>query len=143
MPNANDEIQTLIEDWARAVHDGDIDGVPADHADDIAMFDVPPPQLGVRGLDAHRETWPPFFAWQAAGAMFEIVELDITAGADVAYAWALLRCGRHHELAEHPDNRLRLTLGLRRQHGRWVVAHEHHSFPDTSAGDAPVGGAGT
>jgi len=26
---------------------------------------------------------------------------------------------------------LRLTLGLRKEDGRWVVAHEHHSFPDT------------
>ena len=28
--------------------------------------------------------------------------------------------------------RLRLTLGLRRDDGRWVVSHEHHSFADTS-----------
>jgi len=34
-------------------------------------------------------------------------------------------------LADHSDDRLRLTLGLRKEHGRWVVAHEHHSFPDT------------
>ena len=33
------------------------------------------------------------------------------------------------ELAERPERRLRLTLGLRTQDGRWVVAHEHHSFP--------------
>jgi ketosteroid isomerase-like protein len=24
---------------------------------------------------------------------------------------------------------LRLTVGLRKQDGRWVVSHEHHSFP--------------
>ncbi len=139
MPNADDEIKNLIEDWARAVHDGNIDKVLANHADDIVMFDVPPPQLGVRGLDAYRQTWPPFFEWQASGAVFEIVELDITAGTDVAYAYALLRCGSHQELAEHPDNRLRLTVGLRREHGRWVVAHEHHSFPDTSADGGEAG----
>jgi ketosteroid isomerase-like protein len=33
------------------------------------------------------------------------------------------------ELAANPANRLRLTLGLRKERGRWVVAHEHHSFP--------------
>jgi ketosteroid isomerase-like protein len=27
---------------------------------------------------------------------------------------------------------LRLTLGLRREDGEWVVAHEHHSFADVS-----------
>ena len=109
-----------------------MEGVLADHAADIVMFDVPPPHDGVRGLDAYRETWPGFFEWQAQGASFGIVRLDITAGADVAYAHALLRCGTPDELAEHPDRRLRLTIGLRRRQGRWTVDHEHHSFADTS-----------
>ncbi|MGH2385348.1 MAG: nuclear transport factor 2 family protein, partial [Candidatus Limnocylindria bacterium] len=63
------------------------------------------------------------------GASFEIVELNITAGEDVAFAWALLQCGTPEELKADPENRLRLTIGLRKQNGRWTVAHEHHSFP--------------
>src|SRR6266545_231393 len=92
---ADDEshIRALIESWARAVHQGDMDGVLADHADDIVMFDVPPPSDGVRGIVAYRETWPPFFTWQEQGASFEIVSLDVTAGADVAFAYALPRGG--------------------------------------------------
>jgi uncharacterized protein (TIGR02246 family) len=132
MPDDRERIRTLIERWAEAVHSGDMDGVLADHSDDIVMFDVPPPYDGVRGIDAYRETWPPFFEWQARGASFEIVSMDVTAGDDVAYAHALLRCGTPEELADNSDNRLRLTLGLRKEHDRWVVAHEHHSFP---AGD--------
>jgi uncharacterized protein (TIGR02246 family) len=123
-------IGTLIERWADAVHGGDMDGVLADHARDIVMFDVPPPHDGVRGIDAYRETWPPFFEWQARGASFEIVSLDVVAGDDVAYAYALLRCDTPESLAQHPERRLRLTLGLRKEDGRWVVAHEHHSFAD-------------
>jgi uncharacterized protein (TIGR02246 family) len=129
MANNEARIRTLIENWAEAVHAGDMSAVLADHADDIVMFDVPPPYDGVRGIDAYRETWPPFFAWQARGASFEIVSLDVTAGDDVAYAHALLRCGTQQELADNPENRLRLTVGLRKERGRWVVAHEHHSFP--------------
>lgn len=123
-------IRDLIERWAQAAHAGDLEGVLRNRADDIVMFDVPPPQEGVRGLAAYRETWPGFFEWQAGGATFEILELDVTVGADVAYAWALLRCGTPEDYAAHPDRRLRLTLGLRKEDGRWVVAHEHHSFPD-------------
>ncbi|MGW4032358.1 nuclear transport factor 2 family protein [Streptomyces sp. NPDC004838] len=123
------DIRALIERWARAVHGGDLAGVLADHAEDIVMFDVPPPDDGVRGLDAYREVWPPFFDWQRQGASFEIVSLDVTAGADVAYAYALLRCGTPQELADDPGNRLRLTIGLRKERGRWTVTHEHHSFP--------------
>ncbi len=123
------EIRALIERWAAAVRAGDLDGVLADHADDIVMFDVPPPEDGVRGIDAYRETWPPFFGWLERGAAFEILSLDVTAGDGVAFAHALLRCGTKEELEKDPDNRLRLTVGLRKERGRWVVSHEHHSFP--------------
>jgi len=129
---AQEEIRRLVESWARAVHEGDLAGVLADHADDIVMFDVPPPEDGARGLDAYRATWPPFFEWQRGGAHFDLVEVDVTAGDDVAFAWALLRCGTEEELAADPARRLRLTIGLRREGGRWMVAHEHHSFTDRS-----------
>ena len=129
METDEEQIRDLIERWAAAVHAGDMEAVLADHADDIVMFDVPPPQDGVRGIDAYRETWPPFFEWQAQGAIFEIVSLEVTAAEEVAYAHALLRCAKPQALAAHPDKRLRLTLGLRKERGRWVVAHEHHSFP--------------
>ncbi|HEY6746183.1 MAG TPA: nuclear transport factor 2 family protein [Mycobacteriales bacterium] len=122
-------IRTLITEWAAAVHRGDLDRVLADHAADIVMFDVPPPQQGVRGIDAYRETWPPFFQWQASGATFDILSLDVTAGTDVAFAYALLRCGTADD---DPERRLRITFGLRKEDGRWVVAHEHHSFPDAT-----------
>ncbi len=125
------QIRALIERWAEAVHHGDLDTVLADHSDDIVMFDVPPPQDGVRGLTAYRDTWPGFFEWQASGAVFEIVELDVTVGEDVAFAWALLRCNTAEGLAARPDQRLRLTVGLRRDGDRWLVSHEHHSFAES------------
>jgi uncharacterized protein (TIGR02246 family) len=125
-------IAVLLRRWAEAVHAGDLATVLADHAPDIVMFDVPPPEDGVRGLDAYRESWPPFFEWLRSGATFEIVDLQVTAGEDVAFAYALLRCGTAEELAAHPEHRLRLTVGLRKVDGRWTVTHEHHSFPDGS-----------
>ncbi len=125
-----DEIRSLIEGWAEAVHSGDLATVLADHAPGIVMFDVPPPDQGVRGIDAYRATWPPFFEWQRSGASFEITELEVTAGDHVAFAYGLLRCGKPDELERNPDARLRLTVGLQKREGRWVVTHEHHSFPD-------------
>ncbi|WP_225929248.1 nuclear transport factor 2 family protein [Rhodococcus opacus] len=132
MSEDEQQIRDLIDRWAEAVHGGDMAGVLTDHSDDIVMFDVPPPYEGARGIDEYRETWPPFFEWQSSGARFELVSLDVTAGEDVAFAHALLLCGTEAELADNPENRLRLTVGLRKEDGRWLVAHEHHSFPDTS-----------
>lgn len=125
---ATAEIRSLIENWATSVRDLDLDGVVADHADSVLMFDVPPP-VQIRGIDGYRQTWPPFFDWLKSGGTFEIDSLEVTAGEDVAYATALLRCGRTEELASDPEPRLRLTVGLRKEAGGWIIAHEHHSFP--------------
>ena len=125
------EIAELIQRWAAAIRAMDLDGVLADHTDDVVMFDVPPPEAGARGTEAYSSTWPPFFEWIRSGAIFEIVELEVVAGDDVAFAWALLRCGQESELRSAPDRRLRLTIGLRREQGTWRIAHEHHSFTQT------------
>ena len=76
--------------------------------------------------------------WLAPGAVFELTSLEVTAGEDVAFAVALLRCGEPAELAAAPDRRLRLTLGLRREDGRWLVAHEHHSFTVDDDSPRPI-----
>ncbi|MEV6140079.1 SgcJ/EcaC family oxidoreductase [Nocardia sp. NPDC051990] len=132
MSDDEKQIRILIERWAAAVHTGDLAGVLTDHADDIVMFDVPPPNEGVRGIDAYRDTWPGFFEWQASGATFDIVSLEVEAGTDVAFAHALLLCGTAEDFALDPAKRLRITFGLRKQDGHWSVVHEHHSFPDAS-----------
>ena len=126
------QIRDLIERWAVAVHAGDLPAVLAGHAPDMVMFDVPPPEQGVRGIDAYRETWPGFFEWQASGAVFEIESLEVTPGPDVAFAFALLRCGTPEQFERQPEQRLRLTIGLRKADGRWTVTHEHHSFADAT-----------
>jgi ketosteroid isomerase-like protein len=125
-------IRERIVTWVNAVRARDLEGVLAHHSDDIVMFDVPPPHAGVHGIDAYRATWPPFFDWEANGALFELESLDVIAGVDVALAHALLRCGTPDELAAEPDRRLRLTIGLRNEGGEWTVIHEHHSFADTT-----------
>ncbi len=121
---ASDEtqIRALIERWAQAVHAGDLTAVLEGHAADIVMFDVPPPHDGVRGLAAYERTWPPFFEWQAAGARFDLLELDVTAGADVAFALraAVVREGggaRGDARAPAPAH-LRAAQGVRPLGGR-------------------------
>jgi len=96
------QIRDLIERWATAVHASELAAVLADHAPGIVMFDVPPPEQGVRGIDAYRETWPGFFEWQRAGAVFEIESLEVTAGADVAHRF-LMRA-RHAQPASQPES---------------------------------------
>ena len=122
------EVRAVVEQWAASVQRCDMDGVLARHGDDVVMFDVPPPEKGARGIAAYAATWPAFIRWVRSGARFELDELHVEAGADVAFAWALLRCGTDESLRSDPDRRLRLSFGLRRSTGSWEILHEHHSF---------------
>jgi ketosteroid isomerase-like protein len=103
-------IRALIERWARAVEARDVEGVLADHSDDIQMFDVPPPNE-LCGIVAYRRSWLPFFGPLNQGAILDLVSLDVTAGVDVAFATALLGCGTEEELLKDP------TIGSARPSG--------------------------
>jgi ketosteroid isomerase-like protein len=122
-------IRGLITRWVEAIGQQDLPGVLADHDPNIVMFDVPPPYSGVRGIDEYRKSWPPFFDWIRHGTQVDLLQLDVVAGADVAFAYALLRCGTAADFEANPDNRLRITIGFRKADDRWGVVHEHHSFP--------------
>jgi ketosteroid isomerase-like protein len=125
---AETQIKALIEAWADAVRRHDFPGILAHHAQDIVMFDVPPP-LQSRGIEAYKKTWDLFFSCHKPSQTFDIEELAITAGADVAFAVVIMRC-----VSNPPDDAgfpFRLTIGLRNIDGGWRVTHEHHSVPAT------------
>src|SRR5215217_1010355 len=86
------DIKDLIEAWAGAVRRHDLPGILAHHDEDIIMFDVPPP-LQSRGIDEYKKTWDLFFTSHKPSEAFDIQELAITAGEDVAFAVAIVRCG--------------------------------------------------
>ena len=122
------EIRDLIENWARAVRSKNLDGILADHSPEMLMFDVPPP-IQSKGLEAYQKTWDVFFSWSQDSGVFNIEEMDITAGDDVAFVTALMRCGGTESNGEKVELQFRLTIGLRKINGRWTVMHEHHSIP--------------
>jgi len=119
-------IREQIENWAKAVQNKDLDGILANHSADILMFDVPPP-IQSKGIDAYKKTWDLFFDWSPDNPVFEIREINITAGSDVAFATVLMRCAGRTENESGLD--FRLTVGLRKISDRWIVTHEHHSIP--------------
>ena len=121
-------IRTLVEAWMRAVRAKDLPGILAHHSPEIVMFDLPPP-LEARGIEPYRRSWDGFFAWSDAPVVFRSTQLQITAGNDVAFVWALMRCAGTEPGGEHIELDFRLTLGLKKIAGQWVVMHEHHSIP--------------
>ena len=124
-------VRALFDRWAQAVRDENLEGIRADHDPDMLMFDVPPP-FASRGIEEYMATWRTFFRWQAKPVMFEFRDVTITAGSDVAFATAIGRCGDTSS-GQRVDLDFRLTVGFRKQDGKWRIVHEHHSIPATDA----------
>lgn len=119
------EIHQLIDAWAQSVRARDLDGIVARHADDVVLFDVPPP-VQTRGIHAYTASWLDlFFRWFGDSGVFEVDELEITAGDDVAFCHGLIRCAGT-EPSGRPTEELnvRLTVGLVKVDGVWTVVHE-------------------
>jgi ketosteroid isomerase-like protein len=127
---AETQIRALIEAWAAAVRRRDLAAILAHHEQDMVMFDVPLP-LQSRGIEEYRKTWDLFFGCYQPSQAFDIEELAITAGQDVAFAVAIMRCGSGTSTvpSEKGGFLFRLTIGLRNVAGEWRIAHEHHSVP--------------
>ena|SRR5579871_1601151 len=125
-------IKALLEVWADAVRRHDIPAILAHHDPDMVMFDVPPP-VQCRGIAAYEKTWELMFRYHKPGAAFDIEEISVAAGADVAFAAAIMRCGP--DSSSNPADKdgflFRLTVGLRKVGGDWRIMHEHHSVPAT------------
>jgi len=130
--NTKDElaIRSLVENWASAVRRRDVAAILLNHSPNILMFDVPPP-LESKGIEAYERTWDMFFSWAHNPIVFSIGEMSITAGNDVAFVTALMRCAGTEVSGQDIELDFRLTIGLRKIDNQGIVMHEHHSIPAT------------
>jgi ketosteroid isomerase-like protein len=125
-------IRAMLQDWADAVRRHDFPAILAHHDPDMVMFDVPAP-VQCKGIEAYKQTWDLMFRYHKPGAAFDIRELAITAGQDVAFAVAIMYCGPDSSCnpVDKDGFLFRLTVGLRKVDGAWRITHEHHSVPAT------------
>jgi len=120
-------IRQIIESWASAVRNKDIDAILANHSEDIVMYDVPKPFQSI-GIDAYRKTWDTFFTYTKPG-VFDIQELQVVADENVAFCFATMKCADKSGTTDYIDLDFRLTTGLKKIKGQWTIVHEHHSIP--------------
>jgi len=122
------QVRQLLERWARATRENRLDDILTGHAPQALIYDVLPP-LQYEGTEAYRRSWGD---WQPATQgedLFQLEDLVITAGAEVAFAHGLLRCGGRLPDGRAFEERVRATFGLRKAGGRWQVMHQHISKP--------------
>src|SRR3978361_778915 len=128
--NNENLIRELIERWAKAVREKNIDAILENHSKDIVMYDVPEPFQSV-GLKAYRKTWETFYNWAKDFGVFDIKDITIIAGEDVAFCYAAMQCAGSFKNNEKELLNFRLTVGLTKTGDQWMIIHEHHSVPST------------
>jgi ketosteroid isomerase-like protein len=132
------EVRAIVEAHARAVHDKDIDALMANVAGSAMSYDVVNP-LDYPGADAARARAKEWFASFAGPIDLELRDLRVEASADLAFAYSLNRIRGVLESGGEIDMWIRSTLCLRKQHGRWLIVHQHSSVPfDATTGKASL-----
>lgn len=122
------QIRRLLDDWAKAVYDRNLDNVMSFYAPDIVAFDVIPP-LQFNGIEAYRKNWQMGFDCMQQPMQFESRDLGLSIGDDVAFSHRLVHMSGTMNDGQAFDNYVRWTSCFRKINGRWLITHEHISVP--------------
>jgi PhnB protein len=124
---AKEEIRGVIDSWAAAIRKKDVEGVLRHFADDAVRFSQAAPLQSTVPLRQELEQW--FATWRG-DLGYEIRDLQIHTGADVAYAHSLNHItGIKTNSESEADVWFRMTMGLRQMDGHWRITHHHESVP--------------
>ena len=131
------QIRALLEARTRAFARRDAATAAAGYDDDHVLYDAVGPFVR-RGEDpADRlERW---IASYSTGIGHEIRDLEIIAGADLAFCHFLVRIGGTMRDGTEVGMWVRATSCLRRRGDAWTIVHEHASVPfDADTGRAAL-----
>ena len=120
-------VLACIEEVARALRAKDLDALMAHYAPDAVIFDLMP--LRTLGRDAYRKSFEAWFAMVKGPIDFETGDVSIAARDDVAFVCYTSRVRSVRTTGEKTDYQVRVTAGLRKVAGRWLITHEHISMP--------------
>ena len=136
-----DEVQIgkLMDDRIEAVRTKDVKASMSNLAPDVLLFDVVNPLQQV-GSDASRSRAAEWFSSFEGPIGYEIRDLGITAGDDVAFAHGLSHVSATTKNGGELDMWWRTTVCFSKVEGKWLVVHEHNSVPfDVESGKASLG----
>jgi uncharacterized protein (TIGR02246 family) len=123
-------IRLLEDKFAAAFNAKDANAIMALYSsgDNLVVFDVAPPRQ-YTGWDAYKKDWEDTFATYPGPVMFEVNDLDITVGGDVAYSHSIQSGTLTDKKGKKVKLTVRVTDGYKKVNGQWLIAHEHVSMP--------------
>jgi uncharacterized protein (TIGR02246 family) len=122
------QIRTLIDDRVRTVRAKDVNGALSSIAPEILSFDVVNPLQHI-GSDSSRKRAEDWFSSFQGPIGYEIRNLNVTAGDDVAFSHGLSHVSATSKDGGQLDMWWRTTICFRKIDGKWRVTHEHNSVP--------------
>jgi uncharacterized protein (TIGR02246 family) len=122
------QIRELIDAWAKAVRAQNVNGMLSHYAPDVLSFDAVA-QLQLVGLDAVRKRAEEWVSSFQAPIGYEMRDLRITAGDDMAFSHSLNRVSGAMTNGKKVDMWVRATVCFHKTGGKWLVTHEHISVP--------------
>ncbi|WP_051158265.1 YybH family protein [Nocardia carnea] len=128
------QIGKLIE----GLQAGDLAAVQEVYTTDIVSFDIEPPLQHV-GTAAKLENWARVF--QAFEQVtYEVRDLAVTVGDDVAFGYAFARLSGKLKSGSATNGMwVRVTYGMQKIDGTWLIAHDQVSVPlDVASGRGAV-----
>lgn len=130
-PYAADEaaIRQLIGKLAQAIRTMDFEGLRACFAPDMVSFDLGGPPLQTVGAEAKLKNWEMAFMVFQPPLDYEIRDLAITVGDDVAFGHSFNRFSGTSEHGDMVGPWVRYTAGFRKIDGNWFIAHDQVSVP--------------
>lgn len=134
------EIRGLEQRFAAAFKAKDVNAIMAVYVPDqsLFIFDVVPPRQYV-GADAYRKDFENFFAAYPGPVEFELNDLEIVAGGNVAFSHSIQHVVLTDKDGKKTDVTARVTDGYRKVNGKWLIVLEHVSVPvDLDTGKADL-----
>ncbi|MGK8503447.1 YybH family protein [Nocardia asiatica] len=122
------EIRRQIDKAVEGLRAKDLDALKQLYTPDVVSFDVEPPLQHV-GIAAKLENWARVFRFFDT-VTYEVRDLTFTLGHDVAFGHGFARLsGTLQNGAATSGMWVRVTYGLRKIDGTWLIAHDQVSVP--------------
>ncbi len=122
------DIRRRIDAGVAAVRAMDLEGVMALYAPDTVSFDIGSP-LRSQGAEAKRRAWVEAFAMYQRPLGYEVRDLYIAVGDDVAFGHSVNRMSAVLKSGDRTGFWLRWTTCFRKIEGNWLIVHDHVSVP--------------
>jgi ketosteroid isomerase-like protein len=123
-----EQVREILEQWAKATRTNLHDEILKNHAPDVVIYDVLPP-MKYEGTDAYRRSWDDWQPDTQGEGQFDLQDLSVVAGTDVAFAHCFIRCGGALPDGKTFEDLVRATFCLKKTGEAWRIEHQHISKP--------------